>query len=273
MSTSFSTPNTPPAPQAPLTTKERLDQAQKELSHMRQRFERGGRLTIILGSLIIVVLGVYFYLGAKIWAEVTEPDKLVNWMSVQLDDHMPGLRTSLEKEIIKAAPGMAASLSKQLIKSLPDARKKLEIFAADQFDESIKEADLVTEENLRRFLKKHKVMLTKEFAALAQSEKAADKSVDILANAMEEELDVDFQKDAKKTLKTLKAANVNWKDMTAGSKLSEDQKLERRVWQLARRLQLQYEGNEPPLAKNAVPKGKDHKKDKKAVKGTTAKTE
>ena len=256
----MSTPSTTPTPaaalQAPLSTKDRLDQAQKELARLRQRFERGSRLTVIVGSIFILIVGVYFYFGAKVWAEVTDPDKLVAWASVQMDDHMPALRTSLEKEIIKAAPGMAASLSKQLIKSIPDARKKLVIFAADQLDESLKEADLLTEENLRRFVKKHKVLLTQQFAALAKDEKVADKSFKELVDALEDELNVDFQEDAKKALKTLKAANVNWKDMIAGSKLSEDQKLERRVWELARRLQLQYQGVEAPFVKDAQPAAK-----------------
>src|SRR5262249_9867403 len=168
MSTQFSAPSQPAAaPKAPLSTKERLDQAQKELARMRQRFERGRRVTVVVSTVVILFLGVYFYFGAKVWAEVTDPENLVNWASVQLDDHIPALRTSLEKEIIKAAPGMAASLSKQLLKAIPDARKKLEIFAADQLDESLKEADLMTEANLRRFVKKHKILLTKQFAALA----------------------------------------------------------------------------------------------------------
>jgi hypothetical protein len=86
-----------------------------------------------------------------------------------------------------------------------------------------------------------------------------------LVDALEDELNVDFQEDAKKTLKTLKAANANWKDMIAGSKLSEDQKLERRVWQLGRRLQLQYQGSDSPLVKGqASPERKDQgKKDMK----------
>jgi hypothetical protein len=274
MSITNAAPSQAAAPAAPLSTKERLDQAQKQLADMRRRFERGSRLTIVLGSVFILALGIYFYLGAKVWAELTQPEKLVNWASVQLDDHMPGLRTSLEKEIIKAAPDMAASLSRQLIKAIPDARKKLAVFAADRFDESLKEADLLTEANMRRVLKTHRAMLTKQFAALEKDEKVADKSMQELVDALENELDVDFQKDAKKALKTLKAANVNSKDILAGSKLTEDQKLERRVWQLARRLQLQYQGVEPPLVKGGklLPQGKDHGKKGKKMKDVSPKT-
>jgi len=228
------------SPQKPvLTARERLDQAQRELARLRARINRSAVLTGIVGVLALLLLAGYFYYGARLWAEVTEPETLVNYAHTTFDDYLHDARGMIEREVTKSAPGWAADLSKQLLAGVPDARKKLEVVVVDELDKSIQEADLITETELRKFLRAHRKEMDEHFKELAKHPKLAEQSVAELFTALEDDLQVDLKADAAKLLKMVKAANRNWRELQHGRKLSEDQKLERRAWMVGRLLYLQ----------------------------------
>jgi len=222
-----------------LTAKERLDHAQRELARLRARINRSAGLTAVVGVLALLLLGGYFYYGARLWAEVTEPETLVNYAHTTLDDYLHDARGMIEREVTKSAPGWAADLSKQLLAGVPDARKKLEVLVVDELDNSIQEADLITETELRKFLRAHRKDMDKRFKELAKHPKLADQSVAELFTALEDDLQVDLKADAAKLLKMVKAANRNWRELQHGRDLTEDQRLERRAWMVGRLLYLQ----------------------------------
>jgi hypothetical protein len=144
-------------------------------------------------------------------------------------------------------------------------------------ESSIQEAQLISEDNFRKFAKKHKELLSKQMKEFAASPKAAEKSTDELLAALEEELDLDMKTDAKRLLKTLKEANENWSHLrTTKNPVSEEGRLERRAWMLARALFLQeveperaaQESAANPIVKGKAPKVAP-KKDGKKKSGST----
>jgi hypothetical protein len=250
-----------------LSPKVRLENAQRELATLRARLDRSSRLTLIIGTLILIVLAAYFYYGSKLWAEITEPESLVTLAEDSIDRHLPKARESLQKEIIASAPSWAVGLSKQLVDSIPDARKKLEKLAIKQLDSSLQEASLATESEFRKVIKKNRPVLDEKFKELIKSPKLADQSMAQLVAVLEEDLETDLRDDAAQLFKTLKTFNENWRSLMPPVDLTEEGRLERRMWTLARRLFL--EQTEPGLLEKPPAKLPKLKRPIKKGKGGT----
>jgi hypothetical protein len=229
---------TTPTPSA-VSGRERLAQIQSELAAVRKRINRATFFTALIGIALLGLLGVYFYIGYKAAKEIMVPENLVTLGQEYIDAYLPDAKARAEKEIIKASPGLADELSKQLYKSLPTYRTKLETFLIDQIDTNLKEATFVTDEEFRKFLRKHRSKMEESFRALAKSPKQAEKPLNEIVAALEEDLEVNLQDEAAEMLDTIKTANINWRAMAFNDKdLSEEAKKERLVWMLARRLYL-----------------------------------
>jgi hypothetical protein len=222
-----------------MTAKERLEHAQRELTQMRARLNRGSTFTVVIGFALLVLLGVYFWIGSKLWAEVTEPKQLVNYVYTQIDDYIPEARKMVEREVKKNAPTWAKELSKEALAYVPEARKHLQEIAITELEKSLEKTELVTEEEFRKFLRKHRSMVEQRLKGLAKDPGAANREITELFNALEDDMQVDLKADAAKLLKLVKSLNRNMRDMQHGAELSEGQKLERQTWMIARRIYLQ----------------------------------
>jgi hypothetical protein len=231
-----------------LTAKERLEHAQRELAQLRSRINRSTGLTVMVGIVLLLLLGGYFYYGSKLWAEVSEPENLVNLAQQKFDDNIPQARKALEKAVVKESPSWAAALSKQLLDSVPDARKELQKFVVDQIEAQIQETELVTEAEFRKFLKKHRSAINAKFDELKndKSGKLAEASLAEIAMRLEQDMQANFKADAADLLKVLKNLNRNARDMLS-TKLTESQALEKTAWMLGRTLVLKT--TDPELLK------------------------
>jgi hypothetical protein len=231
-----------------LSAKERLEHAQRELAQVRARINRSSILTAIVGAVALALLAGYFYYGSLLWAEVSNPDKLVNLAQTMFDDSIPDASKILEKEVVKSSPKWAEGLSKQLLASVPDGRKQLEKLVIDQLDQSIQEADLVTEKEFTSFLRKNRTVMDERFKELGKNPKLAEQSVAELVSLLEEDAQLDLKTDATHLLKTLKFLVKNGREISTGRDLDEGQRLERRAWMLGRALFLE-ETDKPLLQK------------------------
>jgi hypothetical protein len=203
--------------------------------------KRSTLLTVIVGIVVMIALGCWLYYGLRLWDEITEPTMLVNFLAEKLDDMIPEAKKSLEDEIVKSSPLWAEHLSDKMLASVPDTRKNLESSVLEQMEVNIQKAHLMSEDRFRMFLKKHRPMLERQYKDLAADKahpEAVLKEIEVALDE-DEDIKVNLREDALAVLNTLKNANKAWKNMLAGKDLTEEQKLERRVWELARRLQLE----------------------------------
>lgn len=226
-------------PSSPQTQKQRLESLQREMAALRIRTDRSRNLTLLIGVAALVILGAYFYYGYKEVSVLMDPEKIVSLGEQTLEEHLPKARTSLEEQVIKSAPSWAENLSKQALDSLPSARGKLEEYALEQYQAGFHELSALTQGEFRTYLRKNRPLLETKFKELASQPKLADSSLAEIEKSLEEQLQSDMKAEAGQLLQTLKASNAHLAKLRTNKDLDAEEKVERKVVMLARRMQLE----------------------------------
>src|SRR5262245_31927425 len=138
---------TPPAPNA----REKLDRLQRELTSLKGRINRSTTLTVVVVAAGLILLGGYLIYGYVEIAAATQPNAVVDAATGLVDESLPEARKALRQEITKSAPAWAAGLSKEARDQMPALRKKLEQLTVDGLDSGLREADLLTEKEIKEF--------------------------------------------------------------------------------------------------------------------------
>src|SRR5262249_34869161 len=89
------------------------------------------------------------------------------------------------------------------------------------------------------FVNKHKDKLQESFDELGKKPAASDAVLKELVAMLENEFEVSMRDESAELLRTVKEGNIGWRALKHGQDLGEEGKLDRRVWQLGRRLYLQ----------------------------------
>jgi len=232
--------------------KNRLETLQRELAAERQRTQRSTVFMAVVAAILLIVLGGYFYYGYTQIANITRPEKVVDVAQGVIDERLPEARSSLEAQIIKSAPTWAEGLSKQAQEALPQARQR----ATEQFlkeaDRMTQEASVLSEEHFRTFLRENRPLLDKKFQELSKSPDLAEESLQELQKSLETQLGGEMNADAKALSKDIASAAVNLQRLGSDEKLTPEQKVERRVWMIARRLQMDAQGSEDSTSPSAI---------------------
>jgi hypothetical protein len=234
------TATTPPSPQ------ERLDKLRRELETLRARSVRSTWATLILGTLVLSALAVYFFIGYSRITAAAEPEMLVAAADAVVSDRLPQARQGLADEIKKAAPDLAASASKHLQGAIPDARKRLEVHALDQIDETLKESELLSQKQFTDYLRANRPALERKFRELSASDTLAEQSLEELSLSFDAQLAPDLKAKAQESIHVLMAMNDKLARLQANKGLSPDEQVERRILMSVRRLQT--EQGEPAVA-------------------------
>src|SRR5262249_15386952 len=237
--------NSPPASERVAAMQKKLDQLRDDVARERGRTSRATIFTAVVAVIALLLVCGYFVYGYKLFAEVTEPEKVVDVAEGLLDEKLPEARTALEDQIIKSAPQWAAGLSKQAQDGLPDARKRLTDRFVEEAEKASNEANILTEEHYRKFLRSNKPMLEEALNELAKSPELAEETLRKIELPLENELSGDMKIDAKEVCRDIVSVRTNLQRLSEGKGLTPEQKVERRVWMLARRLHSEGLGESP----------------------------
>jgi hypothetical protein len=233
----MSTPNTPaPAPNSALA--DRLNQLTQRIAQHEAAINRSARLTSAIGLIALIALSIYFYIGYSMIADLLQPEQLVPFGTQMISDRLPQARVALVTQIRNTAPGWAETVSGNAQKAVPNLRGKLEDYVLDQTDTVLEQAATLTEEKFRKALHDNHDLLEKGFKDLANSESLSEESLKVLVEALEKELQADIRDQAETVLETLRFLSGRVQKLAAGSNLDEEERSERRIAMLARRLQL-----------------------------------
>jgi len=217
---------------------ERLHQAERELVALRRRINRTTGITILIGIALLVLVGVYFYIGYGWLKEVTVPENLVTLGQRYLDDNLPTAKKWAEERIVKSVPPLLASLSDSTYESLPEYQKKLESTLMERLDVALEESKLVGEEEFRNFLRQNRDMMKKSFKELAANPKKAESNLNELVAAIEQDFDFNLRDQAAEFLDGIKSFNEYLLAAAYDQDKSEEGKLTRKLGMLARRFWL-----------------------------------
>jgi len=251
----MSTPKTPAVTNTALA--DRLSQLTQSVAQHEKAISRSSRTTGTIGLLLLVFMAGYFYYGyVMIRNELLQPDKLVPFAAGMLERNLPSAREALSKQISDSAPGWAASASESAQKGIPDLRVKLENYVLKETDTLLVRAASLTEEKFRKALQENRDVIEKGFKELANDDKLSEASLQALVEAFEQQLQADMRDQSETVLETLRSLSARVRRLAAGKGLDEEERCERRIAMLSRRLQLmEATGEGPSSDKPAVTSG------------------
>ena len=233
----MSTPTSTAAASTPSVVA-RLDQMTKQIAQHEAAMNRASSTMGTVGLLALVLMSAYFFYGYVQIAELLDPNKLVPLGASMLENNLPAARQAIVKQVSDSAPAWAEQLSVQARGGIPTLRNKLEDYVMEQTDVLLGQATSVTEQQFRKTIQENRELLDKGFKELATSEKLSEEVLNALVIALEQQLQADMKSQAEIVLETLRHLSNRVKRLEVGGSTDEEEKIERRVLMLARRLQL-----------------------------------
>jgi hypothetical protein len=217
----------------------RLEKTHSQVASQASRIRRGAWLTLFGGLLVLGLLGAYFYYGYTEFSEFTEPERIAGTVQTLVDDNLPTVRKSVEAEISKSAPVLAQKMSTQLRENIPTGRKKLEDYILDQMKNTLEQGRVQTSDKIASFLRTNRDTLRANTKELAKSSALAESSIATLETALEHEMGADLKGQSMELMAALNSTNDKLQKLAKNTNLNKTEILERRLLQIARRLQME----------------------------------
>jgi hypothetical protein len=227
----------------------RLEQMNSGLAGQASRIRRGALLTLLGGLLVLGLLGAYFYYGYTQFSEFTQPDRIAGVVQTLVDDNLPSMRKSVESEITRSAPVLAEKLSVQLRDNIPTGRQKLEDYIITQMKVTLAQGNMHTSEMVTEFLRTNRDKLRANAKELAKSPELAEGSIKDLEKTLELQIGTDLKGQATELMTALNSMNDKLQKLTKASGLNKTEALERRLLQIARRLQMEQVSTADPVTR------------------------
>ena len=220
---------------------ERLGKVQSDLAMQQKQLHRSAVLTAVVGAILLLLLTGYFVFGWKVLSDFTEPEKLVNDTTQIILARLPDARISLQDEIEIRFPVVLKDMSDQIQKSIPELREEAENEAVARSEQLIGEFVVMTEDQFRKVLKENRPTLEKLFDELGESPELSQESLTELQEILDSQLQTKLEEQMHFVHETMAILNGKLKKLRRGKNLNREERLERRVLMLARRLQLENE--------------------------------
>jgi hypothetical protein len=216
------------------------------LAGQQARLARGSMLTAGIGALLCLALAFWFYYGYVKIQEVMTPQVIVQAAESTVMEALPKARAALEKQINESADEWAADFSKQVQENIPEVRRKMEEFVVERSADAIDQFQVLSANQFRTFVQNHQAQLADGFRSLKNQEEA-ERFVQDLHVAIQEEIGGDMKGQAEDMLHTLVDLNAKLESLAKGERLNHEQALEREILMIARRLQLESHSSQPDL--------------------------
>lgn len=263
----MSTPQNPNSASASVLT-ERMNKLTQQISQHEARINRGTRTMGTIGLIALLLLSGYFYFGYKEIAGMLEPKMLVSSATGMLEQNLPKAREALVEKINQSAPEWAANVSKEAQSAIPKLRNQIEDYVLTETDKLAGQVTNLTEDKFRKAMHDNHEVIEKGFKELADSDKLSEESLLVLVQALDQELKTDMLAQSKDILETVRFLSTRVQRLSVGNGLDEEERCERRIAMLSRRLQLMEADPKPitmPELKKAEPAAKPTDSDKSAT--------
>lgn len=204
------------------------------------RTRRSAQLTAIAGAVLLLVVTGYFLYAYNRISEGTQPEVLVGAAESMIDDNLPAIRQSLEKQIVQSAPQWAEGLSRKAQEAMPDMRKKAVAVLTDEAEAKLEQASVLSEKTFREFLVNNRPVLEQKYKELATSPQLAEKSLLELELPLDRQVSEEMRQQLEEVVRNVTAAEANLRRLQAAKDLTSEQRVERDVWMLVRRMQMEH---------------------------------
>ena len=222
---------------------DRTEAVYRELRSMRRRFRLGAWTTLIVGGLLLVLVTFYFSYGYSEVSSFRDPELLVSLVGDMAEQQIPAMRKMAQEQVDQNADAWAEMASKQVLAQIGPARKQIESLALQKSDEAIAKINVIGEKKFREILAQNRDTVQNAIDQIKADEEVSDGVVLALQEAIEKEfkIDADSQVDALVTI--VSDINANMEELVAGENLTREQRAERRVLMLARRIHVERFGD------------------------------
>ena len=217
---------------------ERMNKLTQQISQQEAKINRGTRTMGAVGLIALLVLGGYFYVGYKEIAGMLEPKQLVLSATGVLDQNLPSAREALVEKINLSAPDWAANVSQEAQAAIPKLRNQIEDYVLTETDKLAGQVTNLTEDKFRKAMHDNHEVIEKGFKELADNDKLSEESLKVLVQALDQELKTDMLAQSKDILETVRFLSARVQRLSVGNGLDEEERCERRIAMLSRRLQL-----------------------------------
>lgn len=233
------------------STIDRLNASQQKLNTLEAELNSANRLTLTIGTLMLLVLAGYFAYGYSEIKRLLEPDTLVPYGAQMIQERIPEARQAIVQQISNSAPQWAEQMSVRIREELPQIRAKMEEYFLKQTEDMLQQVTKISDEHMRKALKDNKDVLDTHIKELAESEQLSEAGAEALVSVLENELKQDLKDQSGIVLDTVQSLDARVKHLATGVNLDEEEAVERRILMLARRLQL-MEADPTPIAAPVV---------------------
>ncbi|MHB8900226.1 MAG: hypothetical protein ACYC6Y_15865 [Thermoguttaceae bacterium] len=214
---------------------DRTDAVYRQLRALRRRFRVGAWITLIVGGLLAVLVGTYFYIGYHEISDFRNPELIVSLVGDMVDQQIPSLRQAAQDQDKNNASTWAEQASKQVVSAIPQLREQIQIVALQKSDEMIAKIDTLGEQQFRRILNENRQTVQDAINQLKNDEEISEGVILALQKAIEKELQIDANNQAAALVTLVSDVNANMGKLVAGQDLTRQQKAERRALMLAKR--------------------------------------
>lgn len=217
---------------------DRINKLTQQISAQESAIQRSSSTVAIVAVIALVLVGGYFWYGYEMIASLIEPKTLVPYAAGMLQQNLPAARQSIVQQINDSAPAWAQQLSVKARETVPELRNKLEEYVLNETEKMLGHATGITEEKFRKVMHENHDVLERGFKELADHEKLSDECLNVLVSSMEQELQTDLKDQAEMMLETLRHLSTRVQRVASGKNLNDEERCERRIAMLARRLQM-----------------------------------
>lgn len=214
----------------------KCDQLYRDLIRERKRLVRGTVLTTIVTLLLMAAIGVYFYIGYTTIRDDTQPIHVVDFAQATVEDHLPRVRMTIQREVERSAPTWAAELSRHGLQSMPQIRERVGAYFDGVVDQMLKKTTVMTDEHFQKFVHEHKPLLDRLVKDATARKQPTKQTLDELQEAIDKEVQIDMKSNAQELVKNLDSCRANLVYLAANKGLTPEQQTERRWWMLCRRM-------------------------------------
>lgn len=219
-------------------TDTQLQAIEKDLAGISEGLARSASTTKKVGLVLMGLMLAYFVWGYTFINELFNPDKIVPLAGVTLENHLPGLRQTLQTSLADQAPIWAEGLSTSAIEAAPSAREQLEDYALKETTSTVEKVVAVGEREFRTILRENRTSFEETITKLSSDEDYTDETLAIFQAAVNDQLGQDMQAQALEVLGTLISLREKLQKLAAGETMNKEEATERHALTMIRHLQL-----------------------------------
>lgn len=221
--------------------KQRMASLEKTLQSHASRASLGATLTLLLGIVLLVGLGFYFWYGYTHIIGFLTPKNLVESVETQVVERIPEYRVQIEGSVKENAPSWAKLASSAMLEGIPSAREYALNASLSAFDDVLNKGTEHSKDVLAKHIQENRGQFKEAVRKLSAGDKASEAYIHEITESFAKALEVDTENVIKSISDFAGGFNeLLAKTGNANARLTNLQAMQREILMLAKRALLEH---------------------------------